>query len=247
MNFKLVTFVNFIVFFIAFKSFAAQVAVSGSDLSFLVIKHLTNLGIESTPAINKNRVFFGCAKENILINRRYLSWKTIQVKCQGNNRWSYTFRNKIDNSKSKPLVSREPKIEEESPVIKKRKVFVLAEDKLKGDKIKKTDILLSDVNNFLTKDAFEEMKPILGKELKRTLRKGTIIKKNHLQPSWLVYKNQRVIIENSLGEIRVTMEGVALKNGAKGDRILVRNVSSNKTVEGFVDGEKKITIFRKIY
>ena len=69
----------------------------------------------------------------------------------------------------------------------------------------------------------------------------------HLNPDWLVYKNQRIIIENNIGEIYVAMEGISLSNGAKGDRILAKNISSNKTVEGFVKSEKKISIFRKIY
>ena len=69
----------------------------------------------------------------------------------------------------------------------------------------------------------------------------------HLHPDWLVHKNQRITIENNIGEIYVTMEGIALSNGAKGDRILAKNISSNKTVEGFVKSEKKISIFRKIY
>ena len=69
----------------------------------------------------------------------------------------------------------------------------------------------------------------------------------HLRPDWLVHKNQRIIIENNIGEIYVAMEGIALSNGAKGDRILAKNISSNKTVEGFVKSEKKISIFRKIY
>ena len=42
------------------------------------------------------------------------------------------------------------------------------------------------------------------------------------------------------------MKGIALSNGAKGERILVKNISSNKTVEGFVKSEKKKTIFSKI-
>ena len=69
----------------------------------------------------------------------------------------------------------------------------------------------------------------------------------HLHPDWLVYKNQRITIENNIGEIYVTMEGIALSNGAKGDRILAKNISSNKTVEGFVKSEKKISIYRNIY
>ena len=42
------------------------------------------------------------------------------------------------------------------------------------------------------------------------------------------------------------MEGIALSNGAKGDRILkAKNISSNKTVEGFVKSEKKYQFFVK--
>ena len=54
------------------------------------------------------------------------------------------------------------------------------------------------------------------------------------------------MIEHKIGEIYVKMKGLALSNGAKGDRILAKNISSNKTVEGFVNGEKKISIFSKI-
>ena len=42
-----------------------------------------------------------------------------------------------------------------------------------------------------------------------------------------MYKNQKITIENRVGKIKVTMEGIALKNGIKGDRVLVRNISSN--------------------
>jgi flagella basal body P-ring formation protein FlgA len=72
------------------------------------------------------------------------------------------------------------------------------------------------------------------------------LKANHLNPDWLVYKNQKVVIEHNIGEIYVKMNGIALSNGAKGERILVKNISSNKTVEGFVKSEKKISIFSKI-
>ena len=102
-------------------------------------------------------------------------------------------------------------------------------------------------NKLLSRGAFEDLKLVLGKRLKKSLQKGSILKAIHLNPDWLVHKNQRIIIENNIGEIYVTMEGLALSNGAKGDRILAKNISSNKTVEGFVKSEKKISIFRKIY
>ena len=69
----------------------------------------------------------------------------------------------------------------------------------------------------------------------------------HLSPDWLVYKNQKITIEHNIGKIYVKMNGIALSNGAKGDRILVKNISSNKTVEGFVKSEKKIALFSKTH
>ena len=99
----------------------------------------------------------------------------------------------------------------------------------------------------MSNGAINDLKSVLGKRLKKSLREGAILKASHLKPDWLVHKNQRIIIENNIGEIYVATEGIALSNGAKGDRILAKNISSNKTVEGFVKSEKKISIFRKIY
>ena len=126
-------------------------------------------------------------------------------------------------------------------------VFVLTKPKLKGDRIEEADLILAHKNKLISRGAFEDLKLVLGKRLKKSLQKGSILKAIHLKPDWLVYKNQRIIIENNIGEIYVAMEGLALSNGAKGDRILAKNISSNKTVEGFVKSEKKISIFRKIY
>ena len=247
LNFKLVIFFSSILFFVACKSIASQPAISGSDLSTLIIRYLTSIGVKSTPAINMKRIFHGCDEADISIEKRDPSWKTIELKCEENERWNYTFRNKLSDYKSNALLSEKTKLAKKQKTIKKKIVYILAEDKSKGEKITKSDLILSSEKNFLTRNAFEEMTPVLGKLLKRSLKKGAILKKNHVQPDWLVYKNQKITIENSIGEIKVTMEGIALKNGAKGDRILVKNISSNKKIEGFVNGDKKVTIFRKIY
>ena len=246
LNIKFIIFINYVLFLFACKSLASQPAISGSNLSSLIVRHLNTIGVQSTPAINMNRVFYGCAKADISIEKRDTSWKTIQLRCKGNDRWNYTFRNILKNSKANVLLSETQKIERKQQTIKKTAVFVLAEDKSKGEKITKSDLILSMEKNFLTREAFEKVTPALGKILKRSLKKGTILKKNHLKPDWLVYKNQKITIENSIGKIKVTMEGIALKNGVKGDRVLVRNISSNKTIEGYVNDDKKITIFRKI-
>jgi len=247
LNIKFVTLINCVLLFVACKSMASQPSISGSNLSSLIVRHLNTVGVQSTPAINVNRVFYGCAKADISIEKRNTSWKTIQLRCKGNDRWNYTFRNILKNAKPNVSLSESPKIERKQQTVKMTAVYVLAEDKSKGEKITKSDLILSMEKNFLTREAFEKVTPALGKILKRSLKKGTILKKNHLKPDWLVYKNQKITIENSIGKIKVTMEGIALKNGVMGDRVLVRNISSNKTIEGFVNGDKKITIFRKIH
>ena len=119
--------------------------------------------------------------------------------------------------------------------------------KKKGDKVEKSDLVFSKERKILSNGAFDDLKLVLGKRLKKSLRKGAILKASHLNPDWLVYKNQKVTIEHKIGKIYVKMNGIALSNGAKGDRILVKNISSNKTVEGFVKSEKKISIFSKIH
>ena len=126
-------------------------------------------------------------------------------------------------------------------------MYILKNPKLRGDRIEKTDLILSEKKTILSTGAFNDLERVLGKRLRKRLPKGAILKANHLKPDWLVYKNQRVEIEHKIGGIYVKMEAVALSNGEKGDRILVKNVSSNKIVEGFVESSRKISIFRKIY
>ena len=100
LNFKSVIFLSSIIPFMAYKSMASQPAISGSDLSTLIIRHLTSIGVESSPAINTNRIFHGCDEADISIERRGSSWKTIELKCEKNERWNYTFRNKLSDIKS---------------------------------------------------------------------------------------------------------------------------------------------------
>ena len=231
---------------LSIPSIASQQQISGSNLANLIVQLLNKEGLSSQPVIKKNRVFYGCASDNVVIEKRYQSWKTVKLTCQTNKSWAYTFRTKL--AKQVEIVKTE-KLHDflnKSTTKKTQAVFVLKHSKKKGDKVEKSDLFLSQEKEFLSIDAFNDLKLVLGKRLKKSLKKGAILKARHLNPDWLVYKNQKIIIEHNIGEIFVKMNGIALSNGAKGDRILVKNISSDKTVEGFVDSEKKISIFSKI-
>jgi len=229
------------------ESLSSQERISGSNLVDLVIQKLSKQGVSAQPIIKKNRVFTGCSSDKILISKRDKSWKTIRLTCADNNSWRYNFRNKVAWSPEKETFNVAQNFSEKGKSQNTQAVFVLTKPKLKGERIDEADLILAHKNKLLSRGAFEDLKLVLGKRLKKSLQKGSILKAIHLNPDWLVHKNQRIIIENNIGEIYVAMEGIALSNGAKGDRILAKNISSNKTVEGFVKSEKKISIFRKIY
>ena len=228
------------------QSIASQQKISGSVLANLVTQQLSKEGLSARPIIRKDRVFYGCGSENIIISKRDKSWKTIKLSCRTNKLWSYAFRNKI--AKSVMIEKHEylQKTKKHSIPKNIKKVFVLKYSKLKGDTIKKSDLVLSEKNKAMSNGAINDLQSILGKRLKKSMREGAVLKANHLKPDWLVHKNQRIIIEHSIGAISVKMEGIALSNGAKGDRVLAKNISSNKIIEGFVKSAKKISVFNKI-
>ena len=228
------------------QSIASQQKISGSVLANLVTQQLSKEGLSAKPIIRKDRVFYGCGSENIIISKRDKSWKTVKLTCRTNKLWNYSFRNKT----AKPVMvekSEGPqKTTKHSIPNETRKVFVLKYSKLKGDTIKKSDLVLSEKKRVMSNGAINDLKSVLGKRLKKSLREGAILKASHLKPDWLVHKNQRIIIEHTIGTISVKMEGIALSNGAKGDRVSVKNISSNKIIEGFVESAKKISVFNKI-
>ncbi len=229
------------------ESLSSQERISGANLYDLVIQKLSEQGVSAQPFIKKNRIFTGCSSDKIVISKRDKSWKTIRLTCTDNSSWRYSFRNKVTGSPEKEKLKVAQNFSEKIKSQNTQAVFVLTKAKLKGDRIEAADLILAHKNKLISRGAFEDLKLVLGKRLKKSLQRGSILKAIHLNPDWLVHKNQRIMIENNNGEIYVAMEGIALSNGAKGDRILAKNISSNKTVEGFVKSEKKISIFRKIY
>ena len=231
---------------LSMEGMASQQKISGSDLANLIVELLSKEGLSSQPIIKKDRVFFGCTDNNVVIKKRYQSWTTVELTCQTNKSWRYTFRNKLANPIAVVKTHIPHDLLNESATKNSSTVFVLKHSKKKGDKVEESDLVLSEEKKLHSNGAFDDLKEILGRRLKRSLRKGAILKTNHLNPDWLVYKNQKVTIEHNIGKIYVKMNGIALSNGAKGDRILVKNISSNKTVEGFVKSEKKISILSKI-
>ena len=114
------------------QSIASQQKISGSILANLVTQQLNKEGLSAKPVIRKDRVFYGCGSENIIISKRDKSWKTVKLTCRTNKLWSYSFRNKIATPVMVEKSEGHQKIEEHRITNDTRKVFVLKYSKDKG-------------------------------------------------------------------------------------------------------------------
>lgn len=81
-----------------------------------------------------------------------------------------------------------------------------------------------------------------GMRLKRSLRAGQTITPAHLAAAKLIRKGQKVTLVATGGGVKIATQGVALTDGVLSQRIKVRNMSSNKEVEGVVRSEQNVEI-----
>lgn len=81
---------------------------------------------------------------------------------------------------------------------------------------------------------FTSKEYLIGKQLKRRLPQNRIIKANYIKAPTLVKRGELVSIVAGNAGYSVKMNGTAMKSGAKGDRIQVKNTSSKRIVEGII-------------
>ena len=75
---------------------------------------------------------------------------------------------------------------------------------------------------------------IIGKEARKHLRPGSPLRASDLISPQIIDRGQTVDLVARSSGLVVNMQGTALANGAEGDRLLVKNLSSGKKGEGLV-------------
>jgi len=78
------------------------------------------------------------------------------------------------------------------------------------------------------------MENLIGKQLKRRLPQNRIVKANYVKAQTLVKRGEIVNIVAKNSGYSVKMSGTAMSSGAKGERIQVKNLSSQRVIEGTV-------------
>lgn len=89
---------------------------------------------------------------------------------------------------------------------------------------------------------FTDPAQLIGQQLKRSVRAGDILTPAMVAPAPLVQRGQRVWIATQGGGVNVAMEGEALQDGAAGERIRVRNLSSKRVVEAEVVSDSLVRV-----
>ncbi|MGD2119595.1 MAG: flagellar basal body P-ring formation chaperone FlgA [Chromatiales bacterium] len=145
-------------------------------------------------------------------NTRPSGSTTIGVRCDGNTPWKLYVPVTIQVLKN---------------------IVVLKQPVSRNAILRKADLHLleKDISD-LYRGYYTRIDQLAGKHAKRAMKSGTVITPSQVKNPLAVKRGSVVTILADLNGIQVRMKGKALKSGSAGDWIKVRNLSSDRTIEG---------------
>ena len=87
-----------------------------------------------------------------------------------------------------------------------------------------------------------DQQDIVGKEARKNLVVGSKLRKSDLISPQIIDRGQTVALVAQSAGLVVNMQGKALSNGAAGDRLMVKNLSSGRRIEGLVQSNGTVLI-----
>ncbi len=114
-------------------------------------------------------------------------------------------------------------------------VLVLTQARPRGTVLRAEDVKpVARDRAALRQGYFRAAGEVAGMVLSRSLAAGSVLTPRAVQRPRLVARGERVVIVASAGGIQVHSSGEALQDGARGDRIRVRNLASRRLIEARV-------------
>jgi flagella basal body P-ring formation protein FlgA len=124
-------------------------------------------------------------------------------------------------------------------------VLVARESLARGSPVNEDSVELveRDISS-LSRGYLNEPSQLEDKVLRRAVSPGMVLTPNMLESPRIIRRGDRVSLEVSQGALAVRMQGEAVMDGRRGERIRVRSLSSKKIVEGVVTapGVIKVTL-----
>ena len=226
----------YIMFFLIISSSSANTEVlRGQDIINFVNEWAAERNYPIIAKVSANRVFFECDAKPSIEPRNQNDLSTLRFKCnQNENPWQISIRTKQRLSANVTGQSSSTLLVSAAKPIKKDSV------------IQPEDLVLVEATERNTQSYFSSVNDVIGRKAKRTIYRDQLIKPQHVTTLWLINADQRVMIVNMAGRIRVETVGVALENGQKNDIIKVQNAVSGEIISGVVESEKNISVLTKM-
>jgi len=153
---------------------------------------------------------------------RFAGKTTVHIRCSGNTSWTVFLSAHINLY---------------ADVIK------TAQPLNRGHILQKSDLIMNEQDlSQLKYGFFTEPQYLIGKQLTRRLVQNSVIKANYIKSPTLVKRGELVSIIAENPQYSVKMTGTAMMDGARGDRIRVKNLSSKRIIEGIVKKSGVVSI-----
>ncbi|WP_287007837.1 flagellar basal body P-ring formation chaperone FlgA [Legionella sp.] len=89
---------------------------------------------------------------------------------------------------------------------------------------------------------FSDVQEIRDQVCKQNLAEGAIVTPFNLETPLLIHRGEQVSIQAVNEMINVSMNGIALNDGALGDTIKVQNLSSKRIIEARISANKQVKV-----
>jgi len=94
----------------------------------------------------------------------------------------------------------------------------------------------------LPQDVILNKESAIGKQVRMSLKAGTVLRYSHIQRPVIIKRNQIVYIVARGHNFIVKAKGIALQDGREGGRIKVKNLSSKKVLWGKVISSEEVEV-----
>ncbi len=124
-----------------------------------------------------------------------------------------------------------------------KKIVVFSEHLSKGKLIQESDLKIDLVDiSDIRESYYKEITPVIGKELKRNIKSGDIVRDALLDMPQVIKRGQIVNLMATSSVISVETTGTALSDGRIGEIIRVKNNRSDRIVSGTVQSNGDVYI-----
>ncbi|EMR13742.1 flagellar basal-body P-ring formation protein FlgA [Methylophaga lonarensis MPL] len=83
---------------------------------------------------------------------------------------------------------------------------------------------------------------VLGQTLRHPIAAGTVLSNNNFRQQATIKRGEFIQLIATVGKMEVRMQGTAMADAMEGERLRVRNSSSERIVEGIVDGPGRVRV-----